>query len=235
MSIKIEFSRYDGLEDPFPPLPASKYLPEWYQNAQSYWNDTKKPQREQPFTTVKKCIPVFDSITSGYILRTNQDMYVDQTDNGPYFHWREDASPKPGKLPLISEHSEFQAQGHPLNDYGYQLKLDNPWLIKTPKGYSCMFIPPMHRENPIVILPGVIDTDRYYERVHFPFNLKEKNFEGMIPAGTAIAQVVPFKRESYKMEVTKPDTQKQLSTGMKTGSKLFDAYRNLFWVRKEYK
>jgi hypothetical protein len=235
MSIKIEFSRYDGLEDLFPPVPASKDLPEWYQNAQSYWNDSKRPQKDKAFTTVKKCMPVFDSLTSGYLIRTNQDIYVDQTENGPYFHWREDVSPLPGKLPLITQHSAFQAQEHPLNKYNNQLKIDNPWLIKTPKGYSCLFIPPVHRHKTIVILPGVVDTDSYYERIHFPFNFIEKGFEGMIPAGTPIAQVIPFKRESYKMEVTKPDINKQLATGMKTASRLFDAYRNLFWSRKEYK
>lgn len=235
MSIKITFSRYDGLDDPFHPVPASKALPEWYQSAQSYWNDKKEPQKDRAFTTVKKCIPVFDSITSGYLIRLGQDVFVEQTESGPYFHWREDAVKSPESLPMITEHSSFQAQGHPLNQFGYQLKIDNPWLINTPKGYSCMFIPPMHRDNQIIILPGVVDTDVYYERVHFPFNFKDKDFNGMIPAGTPIAQVIPFKRESYYMSITEPDKKRQLNTGLRTGAKLFDAYRNIFWNRKEYK
>lgn len=234
MSIKIEFSRFDGIEDPFHPIPASKMLPEWYKNASSYWNDKKIPQRDMPFTTVKKCVPVFDSITSGYFILTNQDIYIEKTEDGPYFHWREDSVISDKSIPLITEHTAFQAQGHPDNQFGYQLKFDNPWLIKTPKGYSCMFIPPVHRENQIIILPGVVDTDSYYERVHFPFNLKDKDFEGMIPAGTPLVQVIPFRRDKFKMEITQPDKKAHKKNAIIASSKIFDAYRNNFWNRKEY-
>jgi len=233
MAIKIEFSRYDGLEDPFPPLPANQLLPEWYKEAHSYWQDKKKPNKEHPYTTIKRCVPVLDAMSSGYLIRLGQDIYVEQLEDGPYVHWRVDTVSNQGSL--ITEHSEFQVQDHPDNQYGYQLKLENPWLINTPKGYSCMFIPPMHRDNEVIILPGVVDTDSYYERVHFPFNLKDKNFEGLIPAGTPIVQVVPFKRESYRISVSNPDTERHKRNGLIASSKIFDAYRNNFWTRKEYR
>ena len=232
MSVKIEFSRFDGVEDIFPPIPANMDLPQWYKDAQSYWNDTKRPMRNRSFTTIKRCVPILDALSAGYLLRTNQDLFVEQLDDGPYIHWREDAVQKTA---LITEHDAFQVQNHPLNQYGYQLKMDNPWLIKTPKGYSCMFVPPMHRDNQIIILPGVVDTDEYYERVHFPFNFKDKNFEGMIPAGTPIVQVIPFKRESYKYSITQPIEKEHKHNAMKASSKIFDAYRTLFWHRKEYR
>lgn len=233
MAVKIEFSRYDGLEDIYPPIPANQMLPTWYKEAQSYWQDQKRPLRDQPYVTIKKCVPVLDSMSSGYILRLGQDIFIEQQSDGPYIHWRTDAVNSQGSL--ITEHAEFQVQQHPDNQYGYQLKIENPWLIKTPKGYSCMFLPPMHRENQILILPGVVDTDSYYERVHFPFNLKDKDFDGLIPAGTPIVQVVPFKRESYKMDVVQPDKKLHQKNGLIASSKLFDAYKNNFWHRKEYR
>jgi len=233
MAKKIYFSRYDNAESLYNPGPSSKFIPEWYKNAQSYLNNEKKPHASMPFVTIKKCMPVFDSITAGYMIVLGRDMYVQQLEDGPYLHWRSENSEETEDV--LTEHHEFQVQGHPDNNLGYQLKIENPWLVKTDPGYSCMIIPPMHRDNKIVILPGVVDTDKYYQKINLPFNLKDKNFEGMIEAGTPIAQIIPFKRESFVMSVVPLDAKKRLANERAIASKLFDAYRNIFWSRKEYK
>lgn len=234
MAKKIEFSRYDDTEGVYNPAPSSKFIPEWYKEAKSYANDVKKPSKDQAFSTIKKCVPVFDALTAGYMIVLQQDFYVEQTENGPYFHWRSE-NENQKDTDVLSSHSPFQAQKHPENNLGYQLKIENPWIIKTEKGYSCMFLPPMHRDNQIIILPGIVDTDTYYEKVALPFNLKDKYFEGMIEAGTPIAQVIPFKRESYEMSITPLDKEKNFRNQRTVASKLFDAYRNIFWSRKEYR
>jgi len=233
MAKKIQFSRYDNTLDIHYPVPSSNLLPDWYKNAKSYLNDEKRPNMNEPYVTVKRCVPVFDAITSGYIIVLSKDMYCEQTPSGPYFHWRSEG--ENDNSTMITQHNHFQAQGHPDNELGYQLKIENPWIIKTEPGYSCMIVPPMHRDNKIVILPAVVDTDSYYEKVNLPFNLKDKNFEGLIPAGTPIAQVIPFKRESYKMEISGLDEDRSLRNQKTIASRLFDAYRNTYWSRKEYK
>jgi hypothetical protein len=162
-----------------------------------------------------------------------QDMYCEQTEAGPYFHWRAEGGDQ--KDEVLTQHNHFQVQGHPENNLGHQLKIENPWLIKTEPGYSCMVLPPLHRDNQLVILSGIVDTDKYYEKINLPFNLKDKYFEGMIEAGTPIAQVIPFKRESYEMEIVPLDKKRSFINQRTVASKLFDAYRNLYWSRKEYK
>jgi hypothetical protein len=232
MAKKIYFSRYDDGLDVYEPGPASKFLPEWYKSAASYFNNQKRPRIGQPYVTIKRCVPVFDSMTAGYIITLNKDLYCEQLEDGPYFHWRVEREDDPE---VITQHHEYQVQGHPDNDFGYQLKIDNPWIIKTEPGYSCMILPPMHRDNDLIVLPGIVDTDSYYEKINLPFNLKNKNFEGMIPAGTPIAQVIPFKRESYEMEIVPLDQKRSILNQKSVASKLFDAYRNGYWSRKEYK
>lgn len=233
MAKNIYFSRYNDSFDIHNPIPSSKMLPEWYKKAKSYLNDEKKPSIHEPYTTVKRCVPVFDAMTAGYLIVLSKDMYCEQTQSGPYFHWRSEG--EDDDTAMITQHSYFQAQSHPDNNLGYQLKIENPWLIKTDPGYSCMILPPMHRDNEMVILPAVVDTDKYYEKVNLPFNLKNKNFEGIIPGGTPIAQIIPFKRENYKMSIVNRDLNKNLTNQKTIGSRLFDAYRNLYWTRKEYK
>ncbi len=99
-----------------------------------------------------------------------------------------------------------------------------------------MFVPPMHRESLFTILPGIVDTDDYYSPVNFPFVVNDPEFEGMIPKGTPIAQVIPFKRESWTMQFGGEKEIKEESKNIKTlETKFFDRYKNMFWHRKEYK
>lgn len=233
MAKKIYFSKTDGNEAIYNPLPASRVMPEWYKNAQSYLNNNKKPSVDAAFVTIKKCVPVFDSITAGYLILLGRDIYCEQTETGPFFHWRTEGSDEAEKV--LTQHTDFQVQGHPENTLGHQLKIENQWIIKTEPGYSCLIVPPMHRDNKIIVLSAIVDTDKYYEKINLPFNLKDNNFEGMIEAGTPIAQVIPFRRESYKMEVVPLDKKRSLKNQTTVSAKLFDAYRNSFWARKEYK
>jgi hypothetical protein len=219
------------------PVPASKELPEWYKNTNSYINDLKVPVpgREPNTTTatIKKCMPIFDVISSGYIIKSPADVYVIQRKNDdgsihPWFEW--------ANFNLIEFHGNIQAELHPaLNDLSVP-KWVNAWGIKTPKGYSVLFTQPMHRDLPFTILPGIVDTDTYNLPVSFPFTLNDINFEGLIPAGTPIAQVIPFKREDWKMELgSEKDAQEMRKQDKRLRSKFYDSYKTQFRQNKEYK
>lgn len=176
--------------------------------------------------TIKKCMPVFDAMTGGYIIPTPMDVYVSQRDGLPWYEWAAGTS--------IEFHPVQQAPNHPGFNGAPYPKWINPWAIKTESGYSCLFVQPFHRESVFTILPGIVDTDTYYSAVNFPFVLNDVTFEGMILAGTPMAQVIPFKRDSFKMQVSK-NTEPQAVITRKLRSRIFDSYRNQFWNRKEYK
>jgi hypothetical protein len=216
------------------PQPASKFLPEWYKNTKSYLNDGKKPVGEGKVAiTIKRCIPIFDSMTSGYIITLPADVYVSikvDENNEPvqYFEWP--------ALDMITFHPKEQAEKHPFaGPYPYP-KFNNPWSIKTPKGYSTLFVQPMHRESIFTILPGIVDTDIYTAPVNFPFIINDINFEGLIPKGTPIAQIIPIKRDVWKMQIgAEKEVKEQNVIATKIQTEFFDRYKKLFWARKEYK
>ena len=53
-------------------------------------------------------------------------------------------------------------------------KFINKWLIKTPPGYSCLFVKPLnHFETRFEIISGVVDTDTYINTINFPFLLHQ--------------------------------------------------------------
>ncbi len=215
-----------GLESP---KPASKVMPDWYKELDSYILKEKKPDGNGGTSaTIKKCIPVFDAITAGYIIESPADVWVSIKDGQQYFEWSD--------LSLIQFHPIAQAPNHPARKPFDYPKWMNPWAVRTPKGYSTLFVQPFHRESVFTILPGVVDTDTYFAPVNFPFIINDPFFEGLIPKGTPIAQVIPIKRDSWKMSLGNKKELDALNKVLrKLQSKFFDKYKNMFWLRKEYK
>ena len=219
----IIFTDIIGVAKEYAPKPASRFIPEWYKKMETRFPKEKTPDS---ISSIKKCIPVLDAITAGYIIVSPCDVYVSLKDGEPNYR---SAIPN-----LIQFHPRKQGYLHPnANEFQFP-KWMNPWAIKTPKGYSCLFIPPMHNPNKdFVILEGIVDTDNYTAAVNFPFVLKNPTEEFMIPAGTPIAQVIPFKREEWKLSFS---DDKESSSGVVNylNSQFFDRYKRLFWSRKSY-
>jgi hypothetical protein len=215
------------------PTPASKFIPEWYKNTKSYMNDEKKPIGDgTTAATIKRCMPVLDAISSGYIIKLPVDIYVSLKDMGggkkeQIFEW--------SALNFIGFHPIEQAPEHPLaNSYPYP-KFINPWSIQTPKGYSTLFIQPLHRESVFTILTGIVDTDTYIFPTNFPFVMNDPNFEGYIKEGTPIAQVIPIKRDKWITEIgDRKDLIDIDQCFKKLSTRFFDKYKNMFWNKKEY-
>ena len=226
--MKITFTNTTGA-DLEQPKPASKLVPDWYKNTESYVNKERKPLGDgSTSATIKRCVPVFDAITAGYIIESPADVFVSIKNGKQWFEWSD--------FGLIEFHPIEQAPEHPDKKPFAYPKWTNPWAIATPKGYSTLFVQPFHRESVFTILPGIVDTDQYTTAVNFPFVINDPAFEGLIPKGTSIAQVIPFKRNSWTMELgNKKDLEAQVKVSKKLRSKFFDRYKSMFWTKKEYK
>jgi hypothetical protein len=227
---KITFTYVGKSQSFFPPAPAVKHLPNWYKEQQPYIDGKKNLGAEGINMTIKKCIPFIDAIAAGYLLFTQKDVWVEQRWEGPWYRWLMDENE-------IEFHPFEQADKHPLGnpDYKYP-KWMNPFSIKTPPGYSTYFKSPIHSvELPFTIFEGFVDTDTFNHPVNFPFVLKDKKFEGLIPAGTPIAQVIPVKRETWQMEFGgEKEKLEERQTVWKLKTKIFNSYKTQFWSRKEY-
>jgi hypothetical protein len=218
----------------YPPILANKMIPTWYENTDTmikgaridckYFSESKS---DTPFT-IKSCIPVKDYITSGYFIQAFTDVLItpEQTDDGLEAWWAKSMQPK-----TIDHHPHAQCPiklGKGKNVY---IKYNNPWTIKTPPGYSCMFYQPEYffNEN-IKFFPGIVDTDKFDIPVNFPgIVLAKETFT--LKAGTPIMAVFPFKRDDWVSKVG----FKKLNTSSALRTKLFGAYLKLFHSQKSYK
>jgi len=238
MTKDIKFTNYYNRSNINPPKPAKSFIPEWYKQTNPYLESKNNIKNGDPvLLTIKKCIPVLDVLTAGYILVTPMDILITQkADPGqdnkivPFYHSSDTT------IEAISFHPIKQAPLHPSKNGHPYPKWVNQWGIETPSGYSCLFINPVHkRQNLFTILEGIVDTDKYTNPVNFPFVLNDPTFEGIIPAGTPMAQVIPFKRETWNSHILESDHTFSVSfINKKLMTKYFDRYKSLFWQKKEY-
>jgi hypothetical protein len=220
----IEFAKP---EEWYPPLSLSK-PPEWY-NKEKFTNisDMKSLPDEK---NIRQCIPVMDSYYSGYTIETPCDLAVRIENTKPVITWST-ASINPVKI-----RSHEIAGGLPIphghNDSHFVWNFD--MVLKTPAGYSLLITHPLNRYDlPFTTLSGIVDADIMLHQGTLPFFIKE-GFEGFIPKGTPYAQVLPFKRESWKSQENQDLYEKgKILTMNCSVSKGF--YRKNIWHKKDYK
>ena len=149
-----------------------------------------------------------------------------------------------GIISLSNEHNIDQLGGKksfPVKKNGNFsfLKILNPWIIKTPPGYSCLFIPPVLNENDYFsIIPAIVDTDKFSHFVNFPIIInadKYPKFDMMFKQGTPYVQVIPFKRENWKMKIKSKKTKDIVKEGFGFSLKFLHRYKNLNWHKKSWK
>jgi hypothetical protein len=228
--IEIVFTPMVLFNEKFNPKPSSFSIPEWYREMESYHDNIKKPNKSERHTqsTIKRCMPVFDMITAGYTLELSQDVYCEYKNGETHFQWSSDKV-------AVEYHDSAQVGTHPAGHGNLTPKFINYWSIKTPKNYSCLFIQPSHKELPFTIFPAIVDTDKFFNPVNFPFVLKNKEWEGLIPAGTAVAQVIPFLRNEYKMRIGNQEDEREAQlSALPLWSKFSNAYKTFFWQQKKY-
>jgi|TARA_R100000084_G_scaffold108960_2_gene73257 hypothetical protein len=224
------------------PVPIKTNIPEWF----------KKIEHTQEKKTIKGCMPFLDSMTSGYLLKMPQDLYLkhnvwnDETNNYDSFFKYAMENGNAAELGLNNWNKEIhfkeQLEGSPQIKKNSNLpiyKILNPFHIQTPKGYSCLFTAPLNnRDDRFEIMSGIVDTDVFEMEINFPFVInsdKYPSLETTIQRGTPYVQIIPFKREEWKMDLLFEDrVSKNWTVGHNILRKLFNNYKNFYWKKKKW-
>jgi hypothetical protein len=224
--IKIKFaSALEGIEYP---KPASKYIPEWYKKAERFIGGKPTPSFDDPdvgLATVKACVPFMDTYTSGYMIGLWEDVEVTIKNNKPII-----------KSKAIEIRPTLSLQNMSMGDGYYNIHIAwcNPFYIQTPDGYSVLVTHPLnHYDLPFITTSGIVDSDPIMTNGRVPFLLKE-GFEGTIPKGTPIMQVIPFKRDDWKSEIDQSLIQESKEYLKKYSLEGHDVYKKNSWKRKTF-
>jgi len=208
------------------PVPAKNSIPLWYKNIPI--NKPLEFDEQGKSMNLKMCMPFLDSLTIGYLQETWTEIVFFKRDNKTEYKW--------AHKPEILNHRE--KINIPINEsYGaVELIWKMPWIPKLPKGYSILVTHPFNRYDlPFVTSTGIIDADDFHHigSGQIPFYL-QKDFEGYIPIGTPIYQMIPFKREKWKNNVLPFDEEDLFKKEYAIRNVFSGAYKKLFWKKKKF-
>jgi len=193
----------------FKPVLAKSVMPEW-------WKKGKIDQyiRGEFVQTIRACPAMDDWTKSGYYIIANRDFQIiageerlQETSNNfsaidMSGHLYDSAShPKDQMFNSF----EYLGEKGPVKD---AFKMRNPWNIKTPPGYSTMFLDPfLFQGRAFAAWQGIIDTDKFNvnqdnaQIIFYP----RFNSSFVIKKGTPLVQCIPYKRETWHASIQYQD------------------------------
>lgn len=243
---KIKFVPSPGMEDILPPSPVKNFIPQWYKDGETY--------DENGSAALKTCVPFLDAMLSGYVLTTIDDIRISKENDILYIEdgaIKEDGSFEPYKKRHSHNHEikENQISSRLINERKTQTGTTIPrpeghlhnhfvwsgkWGWKVPRGYSVLVTHPFNRfDLPFTTTTGIIDSDGWVPNGNIPFFLKN-SFEGVILKNTPIAQIFPYKRDGWEMDINKILMSRHKVDQKSHADRKIGYYKKKYWNRKAY-
>ncbi len=218
------------------PVPSLLNIPDWF----------KKLKHEKDHETVKGCMPFLDAISAGYIIKNSTDFIIKNDGENSWVEYSLGRNPTDYNINAANNHThhpKMQLEGSPLvkkNNMPAFLKILNPWIIKTPPGYSCLFVNPLNNsDDRFEAIAGIVDTDIFRGQINFPISLNsdkyKNNFEHLVKRGSPIVQVIPFKRENWKMKITEEKDYTLNKFLAIWNTNFIRQYRDRIWQKKKWR
>jgi hypothetical protein len=247
---KIKFVAKQGIENIIPPAPIKSFIPEWYKVGETY------DENDSP--ALKTCIPFLDVMLAGYVLTTLEDMqvitenekliiqdgkikedgtfeaYAKNKHSHNHKHDEDDDSIVTSSFVNERKSKSGSTIPRPAGHMHNHLVWSGKWGWKVPRGYSVIVTHPFNRHDlPFTTLSGIIDSDGWVPSGNIPFFIK-KDFNGIIPKGTPVAQLFPYKRDSWQMSISKILQSRQYFDGTQNDRSKIGYYKRKYWNRKNY-
>lgn len=230
--MNIEFFPSNELaENTIPcPKPAKLYIPDWYKDIKAN-NDIDLDGSSQSISDIKRCMPFLDGLTSGYIQETWTEIGIRVNPDGSITYA---SATKPDII------SSREISSTPISNKYYQVEFlwKMHWLPKLPKGWSAIVTSPINRPDlPFTAFTGIIDSDNFHQTDgtggNYPF-LIEQGFQGIIPIGTPMYQIIPFKREDWNSSTAQYNEMDSIKKYLKIKKYFINGYKKVHWQKKSY-
>ena len=204
----IEFYCHPDHEGTIPePYPASYSMPEWFKKLPQTFEETDN--FGAPSMTAKKCFPLLDAMSLGYIIPLQGDLYVISNEDRSIVDVRNPPLLKVAEYHSLKQIGGTKGPGAPAPP----VKFINNWVVKTRPGWSTLFLPLINNDNNnFTCLGGLVDTDKYPKEVNFPAIWHTPNFDGALKTGTPLVVAIPIKRSDVpKYPVVRSMSKKEFA------------------------
>ena len=235
----MRFIREDDGRDYPAPVPAKTVIPGWYKDLAKYRGGASHDIKflmpindrggDGTDVSTKLCMPFFDSFSMGYVYTLAADVEVSLDSDGlPVLSWENE--------PHLLDTRPSADLAIPVGYHPIHFGVKMQWHYETPPGYSILFTHPLNRwDLPFRTGSGVVDSDIWGLPTFIPFFLR-KDFQGTIPKGTPLIQMIPIKRDSWELEIdtSEESVNKHHILEEKRRSNITNHYRKTTWQKKVY-
>lgn len=174
---------------------------EWFEKAKNHYRNN--PSK---FETTK-CPGIVSLMNRGWIQRAYQDIVIETGKNPNVFigYGKKEQTKIPGGKYIgeyVSQHSSKQMQefkdSWPKNTLHCIIKIQSPWFVKIPKGYSLLLMPVPYAEDVrFTAATGIIKGTEYLNIQLFWHCMNSKE---VIKAGTPLNHMILLKDEKIDMK-----------------------------------
>ena len=102
-----------------------------------------------------------------------------------------------------------------------------------------MFVPPLNNsDDRFNIISAIVDTDTFPNEVNFPIIINGDKYpvlETTIEKGTPYVQIIPFKRDNWKMVLKSRKQNDIRNSRIFYGLKNLHIYKEKYWSKKLWK
>lgn len=185
------------------PVPAIKMVPEWFKAIKPHVTDGGRDHFGGPGFSAKKCMPLVDSMSIGFIIPLWSDVNIRTDAKNRFIEASRSPMCQEWNTSVVDFHSPHQlgGPGNSLTGEQNAVKFVNQWVVRTAPGYSTLFVPAInHIERRFTLLSGLVDTDRYPKQVNFPGVWHVPDHNDLLPAGTPLVTAIPIRRKDWVRE-----------------------------------
>lgn len=149
-----------------------------------------------------------------------------------------------GKISISKSFCNFRGieEGLPNSDqyYNFTYAWIPNYFTQVPEGYTVLYTHPLNVPDlPFQTVSGFIDSSNILVGAGIvPFYIK-KNWEGIIPAGTPYAQIIPIKNETWSSQIINYSEEELANQNHKKLNEYaigvnLTKYKEIDWLKKEY-
>lgn len=194
-----------------PLIPIKDYNFKWVKEAREFYKTADHPNHEKKTVS---CPGIFSMLRTGWIQRAYMDIRVETYHDGLSYktmtsYDQERLAGQAGRFvgQYVGFHDAQQLQWVDLPNGTARtlLKIQTPWFVEIPKGYSLLMMPiPYSDDARFTAATGLLKGNNYLN-VQLFWNQKEGT--EIIKKGTPLNQMVLIKDEpdDYEIEVIAPD------------------------------
>ena len=220
---EIQFiSLMPGIEETMPVIPVGEHKYDWIKKAAQHAKQNNKLHD----TSVLKCPAIFQFKNKGFILRAPYDIllsiesdldyrWTTSYDTGAFLKGSEPEIHQTTQLSngAVSHHEtsalyDFMSSW-PKDTMKRILKLNLPWTLRIPKGYDVLMTDPFYKDDDrFTVCTGMFESDMGIGLLTVPVKWHSTKGDYLIKAGTAIAQLIPIKKEEVSHQNLNLNTDK---------------------------